>query len=81
MSWLVQQARGVRRGGGGSKGWSEADRLAVACGLGALATALHALVDYPLHIPANAMMAAFLLGVFLREPEEAGAPAVAGARL
>jgi hypothetical protein len=42
----------------------------VACGLGALATALHALVDYPFHIPANAMFAAFLLGVFLREPGE-----------
>jgi len=55
-------------------GWREADRLAVACGLGALATALHALVDYPFHIPANAMFAAFLLGVFLREPgEETGA--------
>jgi O-antigen ligase len=51
-------------------GWREADRLAVACGLGALATALHALVDYPFHIPANAMFAAFLLGVFLREPGE-----------
>jgi hypothetical protein len=73
-----ERARG-RRDGGGRKGWSEADRLAVACGLGALATALHALVDYPLHIPANAMMAAFLLGVFLREPEETGAPAVTGA--
>ncbi|QCB47780.1 O-antigen ligase family protein [Hydrogenophaga sp. PAMC20947] len=65
---LVGKARGARRGAGG---WAEADRLAVACVLGALATALHALVDYPLHIPANAMMAAFLLGVFLREPAQA----------
>lgn len=52
---------------GRAGGWSDQDRLAVACGLGFLATALHAWVDYPFHIPANAMFAAFLLGVFLRE--------------
>ena len=62
--WALWAEARRRRG----KGWCEADRLAVACGLGALATALHALVDYPFHIPANAMFAAFLLGVFLREP-------------
>ncbi|MDO9030786.1 MAG: O-antigen ligase family protein [Hydrogenophaga sp.] len=48
--------------------WNSTDRLAVACGLGLLATLLHAWVDYPLRIPANAMLAAFLLGVFLRQP-------------
>ena len=48
--------------------WSSADRLAVACGLGLLTTLLHAWVDYPFRIPANAMLAAFLLGVFLRQP-------------
>lgn len=68
-----RQQRGSSRstgamGNGVRLGWSRAGTLAPACGLGALATALHALVDYPLHIPANAMMAAFLLGVFLREP-------------
>jgi hypothetical protein len=51
------------RGGGSSE-----DRLALACGLGLLATLLHAWVDYPLRIPANAMLASFLLGVVLREP-------------
>lgn len=51
--------------------WSNADRLAVACGLGLLATLLHAWVDYPLRVPANAMLASFLLGVFLREPASA----------
>lgn len=40
--------------------------LRVTAGLGLLATALHAWVDYPFHIPANAMMACFLLGVVLR---------------
>jgi len=46
--------------------WREADRLAVAAGLGVLALALHAWVDFPLHIPANAMLGAFLLGCWLR---------------
>jgi len=55
----------------GRGNWSSADRLAVACGLGLLATLLHAWVDYPFRIPANAMLAAFLLGVFLREPSPA----------
>ena len=44
-------------------------QLQVAAGLGLLATALHAWVDYPFHIPANAMMGCFLLGVFLRPVE------------
>lgn len=48
---------------------SSADVWALACGLGFLAQALHAWVDYPWHIPATAMLGAFLLGVFLREPQ------------
>jgi O-antigen ligase len=59
---LIRAARGT---------WSSSDRVAVACGLGLLATLLHAWVDYPFRIPANAMLAAFLLGVFLREPTPA----------
>ena len=59
----------------GRGNWSSADRLAVACGLGLLATLLHAWVDYPFRIPANAMLAAFLLGVFLREHSPAPTPA------
>lgn len=67
--WLV-----VRRGlqlwrAGMGPGWGRAERLAMACGIGALATALHAWVDYPFHIPANAMLMAFLLGVYLRSPQ------------
>lgn len=53
--------------------WSHSDALAVACGLGFLAQALHAWVDYPWRIPATAMLGAFLLGVFLREPESVSA--------
>lgn len=68
---LRQMARAAQAGqrAGAVAPWSEQDTLALACGLGLLATALHAWVDFPLRIPANAMFAAFLLGVFLREPE------------
>lgn len=38
----------------------------VACGLGLLAVVLHSWVDFNLRIPANAILASFLLGVFLR---------------
>lgn len=61
---------GSRRGGGG---WERPDAVALACGLGFLAQALHAGVDYPWRIPATAMLGAFLLGGFLREPKS-GAP-------
>lgn len=43
-------------------------RLVVACGLGLAGCLLHAWVDFPLRIPANAMLAGFLAGVFLRVP-------------
>lgn len=60
--WALARARatGHRR--------AEGDVLALAAALGLLATALHAWVDYPLRIPANAMLASFLLGLLLREP-------------
>ncbi len=40
--------------------------MATAAGLGLLAIALHSMVDYPARIPANAMLASFLMGLFLR---------------
>lgn len=66
LALMGRRALQLFRAGRGT--WSSADRLAVACGLGLLATLLHAWVDYPFRIPANAMLAAFLLGVFLRQP-------------
>ena len=46
---------------------SDQDALTLAsCGLGFLAVFLHSWVDFNLRIPANAMLAAFLLGAFLR---------------
>jgi hypothetical protein len=40
--------------------------LQASCALGLLAMLLHAWVDFSLHIPANAIVAIFLLGVLLR---------------
>ena len=65
LALVGRRALQLARAGRGR--WSSADRLAVACGLGLLATLLHAWVDYPFRIPANAMLAACLLGVLLRE--------------
>jgi len=36
------------------------------CGLGLLGFLLHSLVDFNMHIPANAIMASLLAGVYLR---------------
>lgn len=46
--------------------WPRQQRAAMAYGISLLAFALHAWVDYPFHIPANAMMAATLFGLMLR---------------
>lgn len=47
--------------------------LQVACGLGLLAVLLHSWVEFNLRIPANAILAAFLLGAFLRPLAEPAA--------
>ena len=49
-------------------GLDPASQLQASCGLGLLAVLLHSWVDFNLRIPANAMLAAFLLGAFLRPP-------------
>lgn len=56
---LWQQARATHRGLG-------AVQLQLCCALGLLAVLLHSWVDFNLRIPANAMLAACLLGAFLR---------------
>ncbi|MBK6555792.1 MAG: O-antigen ligase family protein [Comamonadaceae bacterium] len=59
-----QVARLVRRAR--RMGLDAAGLLQASCGLGLLAVLLHSWVDFNLRIPANAMLAAFLLGAFLR---------------
>lgn len=66
-AWLIQrQARALywqmRVAGHGMV----TTRLQVCCGLGLLALLVHSWVDFNLRIPANAMLAACLLGGFLR---------------
>lgn len=69
LLWLIGRRAVQLAVAGRRRALSGADTLALACGLGFLAQALHAWVDYPWRIPATAMLGAFLLGVFLREPE------------
>jgi hypothetical protein len=40
--------------------------LGTLCGLGLLGFLLHSLVEFNMHIPANAIMAALLAGIYLR---------------
>lgn len=53
-----------------SAGPSSETLLSLVALCGVLALLLHTWVDFPTHIPANAMLGAFLLGTFLREPTE-----------
>lgn len=54
-------------------GLPRSERLGLVALCGVLALLIHAWVDFPARIPANTMLGAFLLGVFLREPS--GGPA------
>lgn len=67
--------RGLRLARQAQQGLGSAERMALACGLGLLALLLHAWVEFNWHIPANAMLGAFLFGSWLRQ-----APAVKSAR-
>ena len=45
---------------------SREEMTAALCGLGLLGFLLHSLVEFNMHIPANAILAALLAGVYLR---------------
>lgn len=72
LMWLVAQRlrQGFATPAQADRGGRDMPALQKAAALGLLATALHAWVDYPFHIPANAMMACFLLGIFLKPPRQ-----------
>ncbi|HKY32135.1 MAG TPA: O-antigen ligase family protein [Candidatus Polarisedimenticolia bacterium] len=53
------------------------DEIALAAGVGLLALALHSFTDFHLAIPADALTAALLVGLFLRQSGPAPAPAAA----
>lgn len=48
--------------------WSRMHFIQVGAGIGLLLLALHGLVDFNLHIPANIVYFAFLAGIFFSEP-------------
>jgi len=54
--------------------WSQLRFLQVAAGISLLLLSLHGLVDFNLHIPANAIYFAFLAGVFFHREEEVAQP-------
>ena len=63
MRWKAFWARG---------GWGRFQVLQVASGLSVLLLLLHSLVDFNLHIPANAVYFAFLAGVFFHRSSFSG---------
>lgn len=67
VRWLVQRALLAH-------GQSAQEQLLMVCGLGLLALLLHSWLDFNMHIPANAMLGAFLLGGFLRHEAGGRAP-------
>jgi hypothetical protein len=50
------------------------EMVSALCGLGLLGLLLHSLVDFNMHIPANAILGAMLAGVYLRPLENRDAP-------
>ena len=71
-AWLiVRQAIALWRQVGATRGRFGSAQLQLCCGLGLLAVLLHSWVDFNLRIPANAVLAACLLGAFLR-PHRSG---------
>lgn len=55
--------------------WSQLRFMQISAGVSLLLMGLHGLIDFNLHIPANAIFFAFLAGVFFHREEPAGAPA------
>lgn len=54
------------------------DMAALVCGIGLAGFLLHSMIDFTMRIPANAMLAALLAGVFLRPLREPGSPTESG---
>ena len=76
FAWLavtraIQLVRAARRGRRLRRG----EMVSAICGLGLLGFLLHSLVEFNMHIPANAIAAALLAGVYLRPLEAREEPA------
>lgn len=67
FGWLfVQRAAVLVRAGLRQRALDRAQMAAAMCGLGLLGFLVHSLVEFNMHIPANAIAAALLAGVYLR---------------
>ncbi len=55
--------------------WSQLRFVQIGAGIGTLLLLLHSLVDFNLHIPANVVYFAFLIGIFFARPEPEAEPA------
>ncbi len=53
-----------------NKDWGDINYIQMGCGIGIFLMLLHSLTDYNLRIPANALIFAFLCGVFLKSNHE-----------
>lgn len=49
--------------------WQQERFIKTSAGIGVLLALLHAFVDFNFHIPANALFFAFLVGIFLKNPD------------
>lgn len=56
--------------------WDAESLLSVASGMALIGVMLHALVEFSLHIPANAILAAFIAGIYLRRTGHRVSPAL-----
>ncbi len=75
LLWLlVRQLRRLWRSALQAHGQHPQAQLQMVCGLGLLALLLHSWLDFNMHIPANAMLGAFLLGGLLRHEAAATLP-------
>lgn len=69
LGWLVvRKCVAMARDEKGNEGLDFDSPLRISLALGLSTLALHSAVDFNTHIPANALVGAFLLGAFLRRP-------------
>lgn len=67
LLWLaIRQAQALWHQSGASTRVNPHLSLQICCGFSLIAIVLHSFLDFNLHIPANAMLSAALLGAFLR---------------
>lgn len=75
VGWLlISRAVALVRAGLRRRRLRAEEMASAICGLGLLGFLLHSFVEFNMHIPANAILAAFLAGVYLRPLDSARTP-------